>query len=831
MRWPRTAIALVTAIVLITSFSAPNASRAQTGGAIRMRIDGGFASYFKEEAFVPLRITLTNPDSAFDGELFVRNTRDGVAERYSQRVSIGANATRRVTLFVPGDSNSFEVNLANNAGVVLSDTAILRRLGPNDRLIGVVSDPPDAFNFSGDTTAVFGSGAYVSPFALADLPDRGGALDALDVLIFNAVDTAALSTDQRNAITTWVLGGGHLLIAGGAGASLTRTGLSDLAPAEVGASLINGDLRGLDALTQPARISAPAPVPTATVPLAPLTQIRPGSRVLASAPETPLIVRRTLGRGVIDQLAFDPSAGPLRGWNGQATLLQALFGGYASSRLQPVFTESAQSAVAALPAPQLPSPLIAFAFLALYVLIIGPINFLLLRRLKRTSLAWVTLPLLTAMFTGLGLAAGFQLRGSRPQTHSLSVTLADVQTQQRRVYSLTGVFSPRPLRTDIDIGRSVLTGIWPDGSTSESAKPIFVEVGDPGAIRMFDANPSGVRGLSAVGDANASREIEALVTYVPPSSASSDPMIDVRVTNISEDNLRSCAVLAGLDYTAFGDLSAGATQSARVTLRTNHPQTRAVVNGFGTGGPTYYASRYHGTTTSGSSSSQPTADDFPFEFNGAASQDALVNWQTFEAGSLNQEARIGLVRAVLRPDFVSRGASIACWRETPPVDGAQPAIANAQRVDHHLVIWHTRTEPHVVQPSEVIPIEAYAWELSDASAPAAIDSAGLNLQPGDYVLTFAPWFDLRTTSAETEIELELEITSGPGSTTNSEFDIDYYDWQSGEYKQLARRQRTGRFTDAITGATISANGEARLRLSIRDEGLTVRRMLLRATQQ
>ena len=85
-----------------------------------------------------------------------------------------------------------------------------------------------------------GPGVVVSPLIAlmqaAQLPDRTAAYDSADVLVFNNVDTSALTTAQRNAIGTHA--GGYALyralaIAASALPSNHRPNLTDTAPADL----------------------------------------------------------------------------------------------------------------------------------------------------------------------------------------------------------------------------------------------------------------------------------------------------------------------------------------------------------------------------------------------------------------------------------------------------------------------------------------------------------------------------------------------------------------------------------------------------------------------
>ncbi len=385
-------------------------ARAQSDSTLVMTADAGFGAYIKDDVWVPIRVTIVNAGAAIEGDLVLVNSRNQTPERYLQRISIGSGATRRASLFIPGNSNSYEIKLMQGDAVLARTTPLIRLLSNEDRLVVAVSDPPDAFNFLGDARVPLGGSTSVAQMTLSELPDRSGAYDAADVILFNAVDTSSLSQSQIDALQAWVVAGGHLVLSGGPGGPLARGGFNAIAPSQIGQSIETGSIADIATLIKPSNIESVASVPTQTAPLMALTQPRPNARVLAASSTSPLIIRQTLGMGVVDQFAFDPSLAPLSDWPGRAAFFEVLFGGR-TDRLAAIggfsAKESAQQSVSALVAPPLPSPLIAFLFASMYVLFIGPINFYVLRRLKRTSLAWLTIPALVLVFTGVGLLTGF----------------------------------------------------------------------------------------------------------------------------------------------------------------------------------------------------------------------------------------------------------------------------------------------------------------------------------------------------------------------------------------------------------------------------------------
>ena len=145
-------------------------------------------------------------------------------------------------------------------------------------------------------------------------------------------------------------------------------------------------------------------------------------------------------------LALDPKLAPLAGWSGQAVVWQTIAtlspapGPWANG-IQDGY--AATQAVASIPGLRLPSVWQLLLFLFAYTLVIGPINFLVLRRLRRRELAWVTIPVLVLLFSAITFFTGFRTRGGAAVLNEMSVAYGSVEAERVRTQSIVGLYSPR----------------------------------------------------------------------------------------------------------------------------------------------------------------------------------------------------------------------------------------------------------------------------------------------------------------------------------------------------------------------------------------------------
>lgn len=807
--------------------------------AVSLAVEAGFNAYVKENAWIPLHISLTNASDLMEGEVEVVNRALALTERFAQPVLLGRNARRQVTLYVSPASDSLEVRLVSAGRVLASATPTVRQLTATDRLVLVISDPPDAYNVIGDVRAPSGAGSTLATLRLEQLPDRVAALGSADAIVLSNVDTALLTQAQRDALYQWVIGGGHLILAGGPGAARVLAGLGELAPGRAAPVLTNADPAPLYDFAQPFAHGALPTLPPGTLLVSPLQPATRHARSLASSAETPLILRREIGRGIVDQLAFEPALAPLRDWTGRVALFTALLGGRAGLaadigvvRDQELFIWAASAHSVAGP----PSPLLVLLFFALYVIAVGPLNFFVLRKLRRLSWAWLTVPAIVVAFTLLGLLSGFRPRGNVPYVHRLSVALGDMQTSHARLFSIFGFFAPRNQQIKAEAGRALVQMIAAPRDADEPGPVTTFVVGNPSLVTNLPLENTTVRTLYAQGGERLSLpEIDTALRFVP---ANGDPeaVIAGSIRNASRADLRACVLIAGRDYQAIGDLAAGKTAEVRLSLLAGHPHSllplRAINNTRErlTGGPLFLSRAIRGKVAQRTSARPaPTAWDmrYPFEQIAQPIGDALVHWQSFRDEPARQEAQFGLVAGVFGADSIGAGVYLGCWADDD-VSGLR--VANADYTDQTLRLWRLPVAQHLAAVDQPLPAEIFAWNVVATTGGVDLWNNGLTLQRGEHLLLLTPWFDLRTVSRNARIALNIEFDNASSALEGLQIaGIQLFNWQTRVFDQVAVDLVNIAAQNEHVGAYLAPDGRILIKISVPGDSVTLSRIATTAT--
>ena len=411
---------------------------------VNLRIAAAFDGYYRENNWLPLRITVSNAGDPLDGRLIVRPETSGrvVSSAYSSPVNLPTGGEREVFLYVQARSfpPRLVVELLDEDGQRVAErSAELTPILGNDMLHVVVA-PPTTQTILLTNVHAASYQAHQARWEPAHLPDDPAALLAVDTIFLINLPDESLRGSQRQALLDWVSAGGQLIVTGGTSWQGAASLLGDVLP------LNPTGTQTIDSLGAIATwVGDDAPLEARSV-LA-TGELHESARVLIAEGDLPLLIRRSYGGGTIDFLALDPGLEPLRSWNGQ----QSLWWQMLSSRPpQPAWMRGildypeAAASVAVLPGVELlPPASTMLLFISAYIVLIGPINYIVLARINRRGFAWITMPLLILIFSGLAWNVGFNLRGSEVILSRMQVVQSWPDVEKAQVNQVIGVLAPR----------------------------------------------------------------------------------------------------------------------------------------------------------------------------------------------------------------------------------------------------------------------------------------------------------------------------------------------------------------------------------------------------
>lgn len=180
---------------------------------INVSVRYGYDQYAKYGRYLPMDITIENNGENFSGYIQTYASKAGKNIAYEKAVTVQAHKTIKVSITIPVVDNSgyLNVKLLNKHKAQVWTKQYTLNLGNYDKLmyVGVLSDNFTALDYLNYY------GTKVFHLDESSLPSDQLGLDLLDVLVINQYNTTKLSIDQITAIKDWVNSGGNLILGTG----------------------------------------------------------------------------------------------------------------------------------------------------------------------------------------------------------------------------------------------------------------------------------------------------------------------------------------------------------------------------------------------------------------------------------------------------------------------------------------------------------------------------------------------------------------------------------------------------------------------------------------
>ena len=569
---PRAALAAVLAVLVVASLGG-GIVRAASSVALDARVLLG--GRYEAGGWAAVSVTLVNESSPTDGYL-TAETDAGIVRRY---VEMPAGARKVVTLYVrPGGfQQQLTVRYEEPNGTV-ETTAAVRVLEVSGRQIAVVGDAEGMLRpqLAGGPTQ--GAPDPLS-LTIADLPERPEPLGGLSVVVWTG-DAGALTEGQRRSLERWVADGGQLVVAGGADWQARTAGIEHLLPIE---NL--GAVDAVDHAPLAAWVGTNEPLGSDTIVTGTL---RDGAHLLVtSADGAPMAAWQAVGSGRVVLFGTDLALDAYRTWPGSPLLwsrvldtgwlLSELFGGGFPDR--EATSSSMAQALNTLPSLDVPPAELLLALIVAYILLIGPISYLVLRRVDRRELAWVTAPLLVIVFTASSYGIGVALKGTDVIVNQIAVLRSTSGGTLASVEAYAGVFSPTRGTYDVLVEADALVAPMRadqffDGQAD--APRMTADQGEPARLHDLLVAARGFEYVRA--DAVVPHESPLEVTW-----ASEARDLVGTVTNVGSEPLADVAFVSNGGGEMIGDLAPGASGEFRIA-REGISQSSASDQVYGFGG-------------------------------------------------------------------------------------------------------------------------------------------------------------------------------------------------------------------------------------------------------
>jgi hypothetical protein len=504
-------------------------------------------------SWMAIEVHLVNNGPAVSGELRLAGGSQGQT-RFGRAVDLPTQSDKIEVLYAqpPAFGSELEIVLASGDQKVASTKAKFSIHDTTQLVVAVVAERPE--DIIGGVRLPPNQN-QVAPLIMGitpeDLPERVEGWNMLDRLIWHDVPADRLTPQQVTSLRGWVANGGRLIIAGGTGGPRTLAAFPDAllpyrptATTEIPASALAGLL---------------GEIPESAESLPALTGELAEGRALAMAGDRVVAAERTYGTGQVTLLGFDP------GWivdpDAEDRLWRRLlpprsFGGL-------VFSDDNMlvSAVSQLPSLALPPIGALIVLLGAYILLIGPINYLVLRRLDRREWAWLTMPALVIAFTVGAYGIGSALRGNDVIVNEVAIVTGSPGATEGSGQVYVGIFSPSRGRYQVSVpGGALLSAPINDFFGNQGvASQLDVLQGDPARVRDLAVGFGSLRTIRA--------ETPVEVPLIETNLRLEDGRLKGSVKNLSDQQLDRPAVVLGGTVARLADLPPGAEAEVDVAVQ------------------------------------------------------------------------------------------------------------------------------------------------------------------------------------------------------------------------------------------------------------------------
>jgi hypothetical protein len=501
---------------------------------------------FRTGSWAAVRVHVENAGPTIVGELRISNTSS--ESTYGIPIELATGARQEHLLYgrTGPFGSRFLVTVVSGGAVIASINSRVDANESGSLQVYVVADRPEALvtSIRGAVTSPDRPPPVVVAIGPEDLPPRVEAWASVDRLIWQDIDSSRLDADQLEALRTWISSGGQLVILGGTTGSNTLGAFpADLLPYQ--------PTRVIDAPTADLEALLGALPPEATPIPAIIGPFERGT-VLARSGDDVIAGRTTYGQGSLALIGIDPTTTWIAGSAAADTFwARALPSG--AARTDPAVDQPDDAMVSALsnlPSVQLPRMDQLFLLILGYIVVLGPLNYILLRRRDRGEWAWITMPAVIVVFAVAAYLFGVTLKGANVIVNELAIVRGSAGTDRGLAEVHVGVFSPGRNTFDVKVGGGALLS----GTTSNSFgqgddRPLDVLLGETATLRGYSVGFGVLRGFQAEAAVSTPR-VDADLRLV-------GEVLEGTVTNASDAALAQVGVVFGNGVQVLGAMAPG----------------------------------------------------------------------------------------------------------------------------------------------------------------------------------------------------------------------------------------------------------------------------------
>ncbi|MCR8851354.1 hypothetical protein [Lysinibacillus fusiformis] len=407
--------ALTLLVMLMMSFLLPS-TQAQAAASLEVKATAGISGKAKYQSVVPLQVTVKNNGPVFSGDMAINSSNSyEAASALVVPIDIAAGEEKTFTFYLDGLADNgysdadlfafYEGNIEKGKKIAYKGTKRLQSnfLDPTSTFVYTLTDKSDRLSALLRLSS-FVPQNNVEIFNINQLkdytfPEDEQGLAMANVIVVDEVVIADLAQKQQEALLKWVQDGGTLLLGASDQVDATAGIFKDYLPMSLSQEMTSISAEILTKLSGGGIFTQPISIHTATNHEGSLPVLTENNIVLAS--------KKKIGSGEIIQTAFSLGDQPLASMDGYAALLAKLID--IQSISQQGMMSQGQS-----PLDQIsyelrninelfPSFEVSVSYMLiviiLYIIIIGPVLYFVLKKVDKREHAWWIIPVFSIVLS------------------------------------------------------------------------------------------------------------------------------------------------------------------------------------------------------------------------------------------------------------------------------------------------------------------------------------------------------------------------------------------------------------------------------------------------
>ncbi|WP_342550809.1 hypothetical protein MKX57_03990 [Lysinibacillus sp. FSL M8-0216] len=407
--------ALTLLVMLMMSFLLPS-TQAQAAAPLEVKATAGISGKAKYQSVVPLQVTVKNNGADFSGDMAINSSNSyEAASALVVPIDIAAGEEKTFTFYLDGLADNgysdadlfafYEGNIEKGKKIAYKGTKRLQSnfLDPTSTFVYTLTDKSDRLSALLRLSS-FVPQNNVEIFNINQLkdytfPEDEQGLAMANVIVIDEVAIADLAQKQQAALLKWVQDGGTLLLGATDQVDATAGVFKDYLPMSLSQEMTSISAETLTKLSGGGIFTQPISIHTATNHEESLPVLTENNVVLAS--------KKKIGSGEIIQTAFSLGDQPLASMDGYAALLAKIID--IQSISQQGMMSQGQS-----PLDQIsyelrninelfPSFEVSVSYMLiviiLYIIIIGPVLYFVLKKVDKREHAWWIIPVFSIVLS------------------------------------------------------------------------------------------------------------------------------------------------------------------------------------------------------------------------------------------------------------------------------------------------------------------------------------------------------------------------------------------------------------------------------------------------